>query len=99
MSVELFERKDALTCPVCGGHPVHIYRCTDCGEVRCGSQRCTGSGRRELAWWAGPGVQCRNCGTGRYRMMLFVSQEMNDFIMDYRLRKGSHALPLRCEAA
>ncbi|MBF0624355.1 MAG: hypothetical protein HQL82_06065 [Magnetococcales bacterium] len=80
----MFEfRADAVCCPVCEGHPGRIYRCTHCGEVRCGLATCTGSQGGQAAW-AGSGVKCRNCGPGRYRVLDYASHEMDLFLREYR---------------
>ncbi|MBF0368206.1 MAG: hypothetical protein HQL52_02015 [Magnetococcales bacterium] len=99
MQFDKISRKSAMSCPVCAGHPAHIYRCSDCGEVRCGNAKCTGSKGSTIPWWAGSGAQCRNCGKGHYRMMPFVGEEMDQFIQAYRLQRLTTCQPSRQRAA
>lgn len=73
-----------IECPVCGSHPMHIFRCAGCGEVRCGSDRCTGSKGTDYQRWARSGTICRNCGSATYRQMVSDSEEMSQFLAEYR---------------
>lgn len=72
-----------LECPVCESHPSLIFRCTDCGEVRCSSSSCTGSEDSGYARWAADGTQCRHCDGGRYRRLGFYSEEMSTFLVSH----------------
>ncbi|MBF0127878.1 MAG: hypothetical protein HQM02_11810 [Magnetococcales bacterium] len=78
-----------LECPVCGSHPLHIFRCIKCGEVRCGSDQCTGSKGSHYKRWARTGTLCRHCGEAPYRRLVTDSEEMFVFVTEYRRR---HAL-------
>ena len=73
-------------CPVCHNHPSLIFRCTDCGEVRCSSEHCTGSDNSGYARWAADETQCRHCHSGYYRRLGFHSAEMQEFRNEYGLK-------------
>ncbi|MBF0417050.1 MAG: hypothetical protein HQL86_02235 [Magnetococcales bacterium] len=73
-----------MECPVCGNHPMHIYRCMKCGEVRCGSDQCIGSMGTQYKRWARSGTICRNCGEATYRLLVSDSEEMMQFLSEYR---------------
>ncbi len=73
-----------LECPVCGNHPLHIFRCVKCGEVRCGSDQCVGSMGSHYKRWARTGTLCRHCGDAPYRRLITDSEEMIAFVTDYR---------------
>ncbi|MEO5331688.1 MAG: hypothetical protein H7839_06660 [Magnetococcus sp. YQC-5] len=90
-----------LECPVCGSHPLHIYRCVKCAEVRCGSDQCTGSKGTQYKRWARSGTICRHCGDGTYRLMVTDSEEMLAFVAEYRRRPAPAYVsqPKRYEAA
>ncbi|MBF0620648.1 MAG: hypothetical protein HQL54_01845 [Magnetococcales bacterium] len=75
-----------MKCPICGGRPARIYKCTVCGEVRCGQDKCIGS-LSTYRGWASAGTQCRACGKGRYASMDFVGREMDEFLRDYKPNK------------
>lgn len=71
-------------CPLCQSHPSLIFRCTECGEVRCSSTHCTGSEDSGYARWAADGTQCRCCHHGYYRRINFYSEEMRTFLSEHR---------------
>ncbi|MBF0627138.1 MAG: hypothetical protein HQL91_02855 [Magnetococcales bacterium] len=73
-----------IACPVCGNHPMHIYRCAGCGEVRCGSDQCIGSMGTEYKRWARAGTICRHCNEATYRQIVSDSEEMQQFLAEYR---------------
>ncbi|MBF0341322.1 MAG: hypothetical protein HQL95_10235 [Magnetococcales bacterium] len=91
-----------MECPVCGNHPMHIYRCSSCGEVRCGSDQCIGSKGGQYKRWARSGTLCRHCGDAAYRLLVSDSEEMHHFLIEHRrtlkLRPPVYP-PLRYEAA
>ncbi|MEO5365719.1 MAG: hypothetical protein H7831_05090 [Magnetococcus sp. WYHC-3] len=76
-----------IKCPVCGGRPARIYKCTACQEIRCGQEQCTGT-RGGPKGWAGAGTVCRTCGDGRYMTMDFFSAELEGLVRDYQQRKA-----------
>ena len=82
MSAPEFE--NTFQCPLCKGHPALIFRCTDCGEVRCSNDGCTGSEKSGYARWAADGTQCRHCHNGYYRRLGMHSSEMQAFLNEYR---------------
>ncbi|MBF0309197.1 MAG: transposase [Magnetococcales bacterium] len=67
----------SIKCPLCGGRPARIYKCTACGEVRCGQNTCGGN-KGGPKGWASAGSQCRTCNAGRYGVLDFFSKEMSD---------------------
>ena len=72
-----------MRCPVCNNIPAYIYQCSDCGEVRCGNENCTGSFDESYRRWAAFGTGCRHCNTGHYRWLGFDSDEMATFLSEY----------------
>ncbi len=77
-------KHDLLECPVCGNHPLRIFRCTHCGEVRCGSDQCIGSKGTHYKRWARSGTICRHCGEATYRPLPIDSEEMRQFLLEYQ---------------
>ena len=73
-------------CPICQHYPSLIFRCTDCGEVRCSNQHCTGSEESGHARLAADATRCRNCHSGFYRRLSFHSVEMRTFTTAYRAK-------------
>lgn len=67
-----------MKCPICGGRPARIFKCTACGEIRCGQETCKGSKGSGYPGWAGAGAICRNCGDGRYAVLSFFSRELEE---------------------
>lgn len=74
-----------MKCPVCGGRPARIYKCTSCGEIRCGQDTCKGN-KGGPSGWAGAGAMCRTCGEGRYQVLGFFSKELEDLMAAYKGR-------------
>jgi hypothetical protein len=72
----------AKQCPVCSSHPRHIYQCTDCGEIRCGSNSCTGSFDAEYPQWATNRGKCRHCGIGTYQIADDINPEDIETVME-----------------
>jgi hypothetical protein len=85
---------NAIRCPVCDGLPAHIYRCSHCGEVRCGQDGCAGSEHTNTGW-ASSGSQCRHCRMGRYQAMDPTGGELAEFTRNYRLQQRIQ--PLRSQ--
>lgn len=80
-----------MKCPVCGGRPARIYKCTSCGEVRCGQDSCTGSLEGPVGW-AGAGSLCRACGEGRYGAISFLSPEVEQLEREFEQRRKDKLL-------
>ena len=58
-------------CPSCGnkmGGSV-LYRCDNCGDVRCPNTKCTGSMGGRKAHSGGSGAICQSCLKGHYKMI------------------------------
>lgn len=80
-----------MKCPVCGGRPARIYKCSACGEVRCGQETCSGSLDGPVGW-AGTGALCRACGEGRYGVISFLSPEVEMLEREFSQRRQEKAM-------
>nr|CRH04832.1 Conserved protein of unknown function [Candidatus Magnetococcus massalia] len=75
--------ENQVRCPVCNGRPARIYKCSNCEEIRCGQNNCTGS-KSGVTGWAGAGSQCRNCNNGRYNAIDFYDPEMIELLRQHK---------------
>lgn len=56
-------------CPVCNRENVTVYRCPECGEIRCNaySPICQGSYGKPCGHMATWNCTCNNCGKAKYK--------------------------------
>lgn len=54
-------------CPSCNRQAGNVYKCDNCGDVRCGLSNCTGSGGPKGGVGGGEGRPCKACRKGKYK--------------------------------
>ena len=55
-----------VQCKGCGNESVFVYKCTECGEIRCFFPLCPGDKGSNVEGGAKTGATCINCGKGIY---------------------------------
>lgn len=57
-------------CPACGGNST-VYKCDNCGDVRCGLPLCSGTmGGPKGGTGGGEGRTCKVCKKGKYKKIM-----------------------------
>lgn len=56
----------AAICPYCAKKATYLYKCSECGDLRCSNANCTG-GPGTPKGMGGPGMRCKVCKKGKYK--------------------------------
>ena len=54
-----------MKCPACGKNTFAVYKCDNCGDVRCGAASCPGTMGGKGA--ASTNGTCKACKKGKYK--------------------------------
>ncbi len=59
-----------VKCEGCGQKSIYVYKCSQCGEIRCFFPLCKGNKGSNMESAAKSGKTCINCGKGIYEKIM-----------------------------